>query len=288
MHYPTAMNAIPIVHDAAKMRSLVSSWRKNNDKIALIPTMGALHEGHLAHLIQARAQAGRVVVSIFVNPAQFAPHEDFDRYPRDPESDARKLQSAGGADLIYAPDTKEIYPEGVVSKPVLDGPASGLESDFRAHFFGGVASVVGKLFRQVMPDFATFGEKDYQQLLVVRQLVRQLDMNIDILAVPIVREGDGLALSSRNALLSVEQRKIVPALFRTLQNVAARVRAGNDIAQAEAEGNAALLSAGFDCVDYCAVRDAETLRPIRELTAPSRVLAAAWLGKTRLIDNLAV
>ncbi len=282
------MNAIPIVHDAAEMQSLIASWRKSNDKIALIPTMGALHEGHLAHLIHARARAERVVVSIFVNPAQFAAHEDFDRYLRDPESDARKLQSAGGVDLIYAPDTKQIYPEGVVSKPVLDGPASGLESDFRPHFFGGVANVVEKLFRQVMPDFATFGEKDYQQLLVVRQLVRQLDMNIDILAVPIVREGDGLALSSRNAYLAVEERKIVRALFCTLQNVAARVRAGHDIAQAEAEGNAALLSAGFDCVDYCAIRNAETLRPIRELNAPSRILAAAWLGKTRLIDNLAV
>jgi len=270
------------------MQSVISNWRKNGDQIALIPTMGALHEGHLAHLSHARARAERVVVSIFVNPAQFAPQEDFDRYPRNIESDARKLQSVGSADLIYAPSAAEIYPHGVESKLVVDGPASGLESDFRPHFFGGVATVVEKLFRQVMPDFATFGEKDYQQLLVVKRLVRELDMKVEILAVPVVREADGLALSSRNAYLSTEQRKIAPNLFRALQQIAARVRADHDIAQAEAEGNAALLSAGFDRVDYCAVRDAESLRPIRELNAPSRILAAAWLGKTRLIDNLAV
>jgi pantoate--beta-alanine ligase len=250
--------------------------------------MGALHEGHIAHLFHARKRAEKVVVSIFVNPAQFAPHEDFDRYPRDINSDTHELRSAGGADLIYAPDTKEIYPEGVVSKPLVGGPTSGLESDFRPHFFGGVVTVVEKLFRQVKPDFATFGEKDYQQLLVVKRLVRELEMNIEIIAVPTVRETDGLALSSRNAYLSAGERKIAPALFHALQDVAARIRSGHEIAQAEAEGNAALVNAGFDRVDYCAVRDAETLRPIREFRAPSRILGAAWLGKTRLIDNAAV
>jgi pantoate--beta-alanine ligase len=270
------------------MHTAISKWRKNSAKIALVPTMGALHEGHIAHLLHARKRAEHVVVSIFVNPAQFSPQEDFDCYPRDINSDTHKLHLAGGADLIYAPGTKEIYPEGVVSKPVVDGPASGLESDFRPLFFGGVVTVVEKLFRQVEPDFATFGEKDYQQLLVVKRLARELDMNIEILAVPIVRETDGLALSSRNAYLSAGERKIAPALFQALQDVAARIRSSHEIAQAEAEGNAALLTAGFDRVDYCAVRDAETLRPIREFRAPSRVLAAAWLGKTRLIDNIAV
>lgn len=282
------MSPIPVATRANEMHTVVSKWRESSAKIALVPTMGALHEGHMAHLSHARKRAENVVVSIFVNPAQFAPKEDFDRYPRDLMSDARKLYSAGGADLIYAPSTNEIYPEGVVSKPVVDGPAASLESDFRPHFFGGVVAVVEKLFRQVEPDFATFGEKDYQQLLVVKRLARQLDMNVEILAVPIVRESDGLALSSRNAYLSAEERKIAPALFYALQDVAARIRSGHEIAQAEAEGNAALLTAGFDRVDYCAVRDAQTLRPIREFTAPSRVLGAAWLGKTRLIDNIAV
>jgi pantoate--beta-alanine ligase len=282
------MSPFPIAKSAAAMQSVISNWRKNSAKIVLIPTMGALHEGHLAHLSYARARAERVVVSVFVNPTQFAPHEDFDRYPRNVESDACKLQSAGGADLIYAPSAAEIYPDGIRSKLMLDGPAHGLESDFRPHFFGGVATVVEKLFRHVTPDFATFGEKDYQQLLVVKRLVRELDMKIEILAVPIVREVDGLALSSRNAYLSTEERKIAPSLFSTLKQIAARIRAGHDIAQGEAEGNAALLAAGFDRVDYCAIRDAETLRTVRELNVPSRILAAAWLGKTRLIDNLAV
>jgi len=282
------MSPILLATRADEMRTIISKWRENSSKIALVPTMGALHEGHLAHLLHARKRAEHVVVSIFVNPAQFTPQEDFDRYPRDISSDTHKLHSAGGADLIYAPDTKEIYPKGIVSKPVVEGPASGLESDYRPHFFGGVVTVVEKLFRQVEPDFATFGEKDYQQLLVVKRLARELDMNIEILAVPIVRESDGLALSSRNAYLSTEERKIAPALLHALQYVAACIRSGHEIAQAEAEGNAALLSAGFDRVDYCAVRDAETLRAIRELRVPSRVLGAAWLGNTRLIDNVAV
>ncbi len=282
------MSSIPLASSKDELRGVISTWRKNNAKIALVPTMGALHEGHLAHLLHARKRAEKVVVSIFVNPAQFAPHEDFDRYPRDIGSDAHKLRSAGGADLIYAPEREEIFPGSVESKLVIDGPAYGLESDYRPHFFGGVVAVVEKLFRQVGPDFATFGEKDYQQLLVVKRLARELDMNIEIIPVPIIRESDGLALSSRNAYLSPEQRKIAPVLLHALQDVAARVRAGHEVAQAEAGGNAALLSAGFDRVDYCAVRDAKTLRPIRDLTAPSRVLVAAWLGDTRLIDNIAV
>lgn len=249
--------------------------------------MGALHEGHLTHLLHARKHAKHVVVSIFVNPTQFAPHEDFDRYPRDMSGDIEKLRRAGGVDLIYAPSTAEIYPDGVVSRPVVDGPAAGLESIYRPHFFGGVLTVVERLFRHVRPDFATFGEKDYQQLLVVKRLAHELDMNIEILAVPTVRESDGLALSSRNAYLTSAERKIAPALYRVLRDVGTRVRSGHDVAAAEAEGNAALLKAGFGRVDYCAVRDAETLRPARTFNAPCRVLGAAWLGNTRLIDNLA-
>jgi pantoate--beta-alanine ligase len=285
--YPTLMT-LPVARTIAELQATLAAWRENGDKIALVPTMGALHAGHLSHLTVARTRATRVVVSIFVNPAQFAPHEDFDRYPRNLESDAEKLSVAGGADLIYAPSPREMYPDGVTSKPVTDGPAAGLETDFRPHFFGGVVTVVEKLFRQVTPDFATFGEKDYQQLLVVTRLAEQMKTGIEILPVPILREEDGLALSSRNAYLTQEERKVAPALYRTLQAVAARAKHASDMAQAEAEGAAQLLSVGFDRVDYCTVRDAESLRPLRAISAPARVLAAAWLGKTRLIDNVAV
>ena len=280
------MTSIPIAACAAEIRSFASKWRDAHSKIALVPTMGALHEGHLAHLLHARKHAKHVVVSIFVNPTQFAPHEDFDRYPRDLSGDMDKLLRAGGADLIYAPSSADIYPDGVVSKPIVDGPAAGLESISRPHFFGGVVAVVERLFRNVEPDFATFGEKDYQQLLVVKRLARELDMNIEILAVPTVREDDGLALSSRNAYLTGEERKIAPVLYSVLREVGARVRSGHDIAAAEAEGNAALLKAGFDRVDYCAVRNAETLRSIREYAEPCRILGAVKLGQTRLIDNI--
>jgi pantoate--beta-alanine ligase len=282
------MSSIFVTRNAAEMQSAISKWRIKKAKIALIPTMGSLHNGHLAHLSYAKERAERVVVSIFVNPAQFAAHEDFDRYPRNIDSDTRKLQSAGGTDLIYAPGVNEVYPNGINIESKLGGLACGLESDFRPYFFSGVVTVIEKLFRQVTPDFATFGEKDFQQLRVVESLVAQLKMNIEILPVPIVREKDGLALSSRNAYLTVEERKIAPTLFYTVQNIAARVRAGHDIAQAEAEGNAALVRSGFDKIDYFSVRDSKTLHPIRDFTAPSHILVAAWLGKTRLIDNLAV
>ena len=282
------MSSILVTRNASEMQSAISKWKTKKAKIALIPTMGSLHDGHLAHLSYAKERAERVVVSIFVNPAQFAPQEDFDRYPRNIDSDTHKLQSAGGTDLIYAPAVNEVYPDGINIESKLGGLACGLESDFRPHFFSGVVTVIEKLFLQVSPDFATFGEKDFQQLRVVESLVDRLKMNIEILPVPVVREKDGLALSSRNAYLTTEERKIAPALFHTVQNIAERVRAGHDIAQAEAEGNAALLRFGFDRIDYFAVRDSKTLHPIRDFAAPSHVLVSAWLGKTRLIDNLAV
>ena len=250
--------------------------------------MGALHEGHLKLLREARAKAGLVVVSIFVNPAQFAPTEDFARYPRDLDGDRAKLAGAGGADLVYAPGTQEIYPEGFATKITMAGPARGLESDFRPHFFAGVATVVAKLFLQCRPDFAFFGEKDYQQLLVVRRLSKDLDLGVDVVGVPTVREADGLALSSRNAYLTPEARNVAGHLNRVLASVAARARAGASIPQAEAEGAAALLAAGFERVDYVALRDAETLEPLRLLERPARVLAAARIGGVRLIDNMAV
>jgi len=271
-----------------ELRLRVRLWRNKGDRIALVPTMGALHEGHLAHLRAAKARAERVVVSIFVNPAQFAPHEDFGRYPRDLTKDRAMLEQQGEADLIYAPELREMYPQGFATRVAVDGPAAGLETDFRPHFFSGVATVVTKLFVQCAPDFATFGEKDYQQLLVVKRLMKDLDLPMEIIPVPTIREPDGLAQSSRNAYLNSEQRKIAAQLNRVLRAAGDAAKIGTPIPQAESEGAAALLNAGFDRVDYVAIRDAETLAPIDALQQPARVLAAARIGSVRLIDNIAV
>src|SRR5215471_1426681 len=208
---------IAVARTLAELRARTQAWRAAGQKIALIPTMGALHAGHLAHIDVAAARAQKLVVSIFVNPTQFAPHEDFARYPRDFDSDAAKLAGPGKVDLIYAPLTVEVYPEGFATTVRVEGPARGLESDFRPHFFGGVATVVAKLFLHCRPDFATFGEKDYQQLLVVTRLARDLDLGVEILPVPTVRESDGLALSSRNAYLNSEQRKTAGQLNKVLR-----------------------------------------------------------------------
>jgi pantoate--beta-alanine ligase len=278
-------NPIATANTAQELHAAVSAWRIQGARIALVPTMGALHAGHLALVREARARADKIVVSIFVNPAQFAPHEDFSRYPRDPSSDRAMLEAQGAADLLYAPETAEIYPFGFATRVVVDGPGIGLESDFRPHFFGGVATVVAKLFLQCRPDFAMFGEKDYQQLLVVTRMAKDLDLGVEVIGVPTAREADGLALSSRNAFLTPGQREIAAHLNRTLISVAQRARAGVSIPQAEAEGAAQLLEAGFDRVDYVAIRDAETLAQLRAFTGPARVLGAARLGAVRLIDN---
>jgi pantoate--beta-alanine ligase len=230
-------------------------------------------------------------VSIFVNPTQFAPNEDFDRYPRDEGGDLAKLATVG-CDLVWAPDKTRMYPEGFATRIVPAGAADGLESEFRPHFFTGVATVCCKLFTQVAPDIAVFGEKDYQQLAVVRQMVRDLNMAVDIVGLPTVREPDGLALSSRNAYLTPEERRAAPLLHRVIANVARAANAtgtapGPALAALIAEAKATLAAAGFK-VDYLEVRDAETLHPAgADASRPLRVLVAAWLGKTRLIDNLA-
>ena len=276
---------IRIAQTIDALHSAVDPWREGKLRIALVPTMGALHAGHLALVREARKYADRTVVSIFVNPAQFAPNEDFARYPRNLEHDVQSLENTGTADLIYAPSLADIYPEGFATRIVMDGPANGLESDFRPHFFSGVATVVAKLFLQCRPDFAMFGEKDYQQLLVVRRLSRDLQLGVDIIGVPTVREPDGLALSSRNDYLSQEQRQTAGALNRVLDSVVSRVHMGISIPQAEAEAAAGLISAGFDRVDYVAVRDADTLAQLRQVTGRARVLAAARIGDVRLIDN---
>ncbi len=270
------------------LRAHLAAWRRDGARIGLVPTMGALHEGHLSLVREASHRANKVVVSVFVNPTQFAPHEDFDRYPRTLAEDIAKLAATGTGDLVFAPDVKEMYPQGFATGIEVGGPSDGLETDFRPHFFGGVATVVTKLLIAALPDIAVFGEKDYQQLLVIKRLTIDLGLPTDIIGGAIVREADGLAMSSRNAYLDPGERRIAGRLNGILADVAARIRAGQRIADAEAEGRSALLAAGFDSVDYVAVRDAATLAKIDTLAAPARVLAAAKIGATRLIDNMAV
>jgi pantoate--beta-alanine ligase len=279
--------ALPIARTVSALRQMVDAWRAEGRRVALVPTMGALHDGHLALVRQGLRQADRVVPSIFVNPIQFGPGEDFAAYPRRVAEDAAVLAKAG-AHGLYLPSADEMYPAGFATTVTVAGPAQGLCGAFRPGHFAGVATVVAKLLLQARPDVAVFGEKDYQQLLVVRHLVRDLDIPVDIVGVPIVRECDGLAMSSRNAYLSPAERAIAPQIHRILLDVAGRLAKGGDIAAEEARGRADLLAAGFSSVDYLEVRDAETLVPPASLGRPARVLAAARLGCTRLIDNVAV
>ena len=255
--------------------------------IGFVPTMGALHDGHIALVHEAKRRCDKVVVSIFVNPLQFAPTEDLDRYPRTETADIARLAEAG-CDLVYLPTPDVLYPENFVSRIEMGGPALGLETDFRPQFFSGVATVVMKLFNQVLPDVAVFGEKDYQQLAVIRAMVRDFDLGLEIVGYPTVREDDGLALSSRNAYLSPENRSFAPRLHQALQAVRQVALDGGDTGLALGEATQALITAGFDRVDYIALRDADTLGEIGPGTKARRILAAAWLGKTRLIDNIAV
>jgi pantoate--beta-alanine ligase len=247
--------------------------------------MGALHDGHLSLVTAAKKPT--VVVSIFVNPTQFAPHEDFDAYPRDLGRDIAKLETVG-TPLIFAPTAREMYPHGFATTVTVGGPSAGLETDFRPHFFAGVATVVAKLLLAALPDVAVFGEKDYQQLLVVKRLAKDLGLPTEILGAPIARAADGLALSSRNAYLSAAERAVAGNLNKVLKDVAARAREGGDLRDCEAMGATELKTVGFDSVDYVAIRDAETLAVPQDLTRPVRILAAAKIGRTRLIDNMAI
>ena len=279
---------VPVIRTLDVLRAQMGAWRKGGETVALVPTMGALHEGHLELVRLAKARCRRAVVSIFVNPAQFAPHEDFERYPRDEASDLAKLGSVG-CDVVWSPDRSLMYPADFATRIVPAGAAQGLESQTRPHFFGGVATVCCKLFTQVGPDAAVFGEKDYQQLCVIRQMVRDLDLPLEIVGAPTVRAPDGLALSSRNAYLTPEQRRVAPLLHQAIIRVAAAVSDGRDAGDAASAVCSELAKAGFGPVDYVEVRDAETLAPTSPSTQrPLRVLAAAWLGKTRLIDNVSV
>jgi pantoate--beta-alanine ligase len=249
--------------------------------------MGALHEGHLSLVRTAKERCDRAVASLFVNPRQFAPHEDFERYPRDEAGDAALLASAG-CDLLFAPERSVMYPEGFATSVVVTDVSTTLEGEMRPHFFGGVATVVTKLLLQCLPDRAFFGEKDYQQLLVIRRLARDLDMPIEIVGCATVREHDGLAMSSRNAYLSPDERRVAGRLNLILHDAIKAAHHGAALTEAEAEAARHLIAAGFTSIDYVAIRDAGTLRRIDTLSRPARILAAAWLGKTRLIDNMAV
>jgi pantoate--beta-alanine ligase len=280
--------AIRIVRTLSTLRRTAARWRASGERIALVPTMGALHSGHLALVRSARRRAQRVVVSIFVNPAQFAPNEDLASYPRSFEADVRVLGDIA-ADLVWAPAAAVMYPPGFVTRIVPEGPATaGLEDRFRPHFFSGVATVVAKLLIQCTPDFAMFGEKDYQQLKVVTRLAKDLDLPVKIVAVATVRERDGLALSSRNSYLSASERAAAPTLYRVLKECADKIARGELLARVLDEGAAAIERGGF-ALDYLEARHADTLEPISSVKdGPIRLLVAARIGKTRLIDNIAV
>ena len=275
------------IRDVETLRREVDVLRAGGAPIALVPTMGALHAGHLALVAEARARGAAVVASIFVNPTQFGPGEDLATSPRRAASDARMLDEAGCA-ILWAPDVAAMYPEGPEITVRAGSLGEVLDGAARPGHFDGVATVVSRLFDQVKPDLAVFGEKDYQQLLVIRQMVRELALPVEIIGVPTQRDADGLALSSRNAYLSDEERRAARALPRALGEAAAAVRAGGDGADALARAGARLAAAGFDPVDYVELRDAERLAPVAALDRPARLLAAARLGRTRLIDNLAV
>ena len=277
-----------IVRTVPALRRALDGLRARKSTIALVPTMGALHDGHVLLVRLAKRRATKVIVSIFVNPAQFAPTEDFGSYPRTWKADVAKL-AAEKVDLIWNPDVKTMYPDGFATRVLTEGPAIvGLEDRFRPHFFGGVTTVVGKLFTQCRPDFAIFGEKDFQQLRVVTRMAVDLDLGVKVVGSRTVREGDGLAMSSRNVYLSPDQRRSAPELHRALQESARRLRAGENIEAAMAAGAEIIAAAGFT-LDYFEVRHAETLAPIASpKDGPMRILVAAKIGKTRLIDNIGV
>jgi pantoate--beta-alanine ligase len=277
-----------VVRTVPALRRAVEALRARKAMTALVPTMGALHDGHVSLVRLAKRRAQRVIVSIFVNPTQFAPSEDFGSYPRTWKADIAKL-AAEKVDLIWHPDVKTMYPDGFATRIAPEGPATvGLEDRFRPHFFGGVATVVGKLFTQCRPDFAIFGEKDFQQLRVVTQMARDLDLGVKVIGSRTVRERDGLAMSSRNVYLSPEERRVAPELYRVMKETARRIRGGEEIEPAVAGGAELIEKAGFK-LDYLEVRHAETLAPIGSIKdGPLRMLVAARLGTTRLIDNIAV
>jgi pantoate--beta-alanine ligase len=276
-----------ILRTVAELRAHVAQWHGRGEKVAVVPTMGALHEGHLTLVREGFKHADRVIVSIFVNPKQFAAHEDLGKYPRDEDKDVAMLAEEK-ADVVYAPSPHEMYAPDFATTVHMTGPAlAKLEDKFRPHFFDGVATVVSKLFIQSQADFAMFGEKDYQQLMVVRQMAVDLDIPIAVIAVPTVRDNDGMAKSSRNRFLTLHERHQATAIILSLQQAAVKIRHGVDPQKATRAASRSLTTLGFK-VDYVAARNADTLAIPKTPDEPLRLLAAAWLGTTRLIDNIGV
>ncbi|MDY0242048.1 MAG: pantoate--beta-alanine ligase [Rhodospirillaceae bacterium] len=283
----TSSLSIPVIVAPEALRAKIQDWRARGLKVALVPTMGALHEGHLTLVRRGLEQADRVVVSIFVNPTQFAPNEDFDAYPRRLDDDVALLSQAG-ASLVHAPTVETMYPQGFATRITVGGVSEGLCGVSRPGHFAGVATVVAKLLLRVLPDVALFGEKDYQQLQVIRRLALDLDIPVRIQGVATVREADGLALSSRNAYLSAAERAAAPALFRILSAMAENMAQGAGIAGQEEWGRRQIEAAGFGSIDYLETRHPDSLARLERLDGPGRILAAAHLGRTRLIDNVPV
>jgi pantoate--beta-alanine ligase len=279
--------AIGVARTVEALREAVASWRARRERVGLVPTMGAIHQGHLALVGAARGGCERVVASLFVNPKQFAPTEDFAAYPRSEAADLAAFQRAG-VDLVFIPDVAAMYPPGFATSVEIGGVSEGLDGAHRPGHFAGVATVVAKLLLQCLPDAAYFGEKDYQQLMVVRRLARDLDIPVRIEGVVTVREADGLALSSRNAYLSPADRRTAPLLYRVLRDSAAALAQKPDAVVATLERGIAQLQAGGFAVDYLELRDAADLTAMPRLAGPARLLAAVQIGRTRLIDNVPV
>lgn len=270
-----------------EIRAAIADLRSEGGTIALVPTMGALHAGHISLVERACEVADHVIASIFVNPTQFGEGEDFESYPRTEEEDAAKLEAAG-CELLWVPTADQVYPDGFSTSIAVTGVSEGLCGAARPGHFDGVATVVAKLFNQILPDYALFGEKDYQQLALIRRMARDLDFQIEIIGVPTMREADGLAMSSRNTYLSADERDRAVALPNALRTAADAIIGGAAVGGTLAAAQASLIDAGFATVDYVELRDADTLEPVDQLERPARLLAAARMGQTRLIDNIAV
>lgn len=277
-----------VVRDVTSLRALVDAWRAEGRIVGLVPTMGALHAGHVSLVKIAQERGARVVVSIFVNPTQFAPNEDFSKYPKTFEADLEKLREVG-ADAVYAPTVEVMYPAGAATVVKVAGPAlAGLEDVSRPFHFDGVATIVAKLFSQSRPDIAVFGEKDFQQLAVVRRMAADLDLGVEVIGAPTLRDLDGLAMSSRNVRLTPEGRQKAPVLYAAITRAADDIRAGHADRMAIREAAETMRDAGFERVEYIELRDAETLMPSDDPRRPRRMLAAAWIDGVRLIDNIPV
>ena len=279
--------ALPVVRTVAELRAQVRAWRQAGLRVGFVPTMGALHEGHLSLVRLARTRADRVVASIFVNPTQFAPHEDFEAYPRDEAGDMAQL-AAAGCDLLFGPSVEEMYPAGAATTVTVTGVTESMDGIARPSHFAGVATVVSKLLNQCAPDVAVFGQKDFQQLQVIRRLVQDLDIPVEVIGAPTARAEDGLALSSRNAYLSADERKVAVRLNEILRDALDRLRRGEPVEATEARAIADLQAAGFSRIDYVETRTPDTLARLGPgpATGPLRLLAAAHIGRTRLIDNM--